>query len=94
VELVSPQILTDYVYTGLPVTDKLMILIWCLANREAYRVLSRRFVMNQGTVHYVVMKTMKVIYNKADRFIVQSKEERYLEPTENFQIADSLGSFF
>jgi len=45
-------------------------LIWSLANREAYRVLSRRFGMNQGTVHYVVMKTMKVIYNMADRFIV------------------------
>lgn len=93
-EIVSPQILTDYVYTGLPVTDKLMILIWCLANREAYRVLSRRFGMNQGTVHYVVMKTMKVIYNMADRFIVWPREERYLELSENFQIVDSLGSFF
>ena len=93
-EIVSPQILTDYVYTGLPVTDKLMILIWCLANREAYRVLSRRFGMNQGTVHYVVMKTMKVIYNMADLFIVWPREERYLELSENFQIVDSLGSFF
>ncbi len=93
-ELVSPQILTDYVYTGLPVTDKLMIFIWCLANREAYRVFSRRFGMNQGTVRYVVMKTMKVIYNMADRFIVWPREERYLELSENFKIVDSIGSFF
>jgi hypothetical protein len=71
-----------------------MILIWCLANREAYRVLSRRFGMNQGTVHYVVMKTMKVIYNMANRFIVWPREERYLELSENLQIVDSLGSFF
>ena len=57
-------------------------------------VLSRWFVMNQGTVHYVGMKTMKVIHNMADRFLVWTREERYLELSENFKIVDSLGNFF
>ncbi len=73
-----------------------MILIWCLANRDptVNPVLSRWFGMNQGTVHYMGMKTMKVIYNMADRFLVWTREERYLELSENLKIVDSLGSFF
>jgi hypothetical protein len=47
----------ENVYTGIPVTNKLMMVLWCLANREAYRVLSRRFGLNRGNVHYIVMKT-------------------------------------
>lgn len=84
-------ILGDYVYNGLPVTDKLMMVVWCLANREAYRVLSRRFVINQGTVHYVVMKTMKVIYNMANRFIRWQRMEDYQELSRNFEIVNTLG---
>lgn len=87
----SPFILGDYVYNGLPVTDKLMMVVWCLANREAYRVLSRRFAINQGTVHYVVMKTMKVIFNMANRFIRWPRLEDYQELSRNFEIVNTLG---
>nr|CAH0100609.1 unnamed protein product [Daphnia galeata] len=92
VKSVSPFILGDYVYNGLPVTDKLMMVVWCLANREAYRVLSRRFAINQGTVHYVVMKTMKVIFNMANRFIRWPRLEDYQELSRNFEIVNTLGA--
>ena len=37
-----------YGYHGLPVTVKLIMLLWTLANRESFEVLSRRFCMNRG----------------------------------------------
>ncbi len=78
----SPFILGDYVYNGLPVTEKLMMVVWCLANGEAYRVLSRRFAINQGTVHYVVMKTLKVTFERLDvshfRLLNECDEKKFV----------------
>ena len=39
-------------YLGIPVSDKLMMVLWTLANREAYRVLGRRFGLNRGVFSY------------------------------------------
>ena len=39
-------------YLGIPVSDKLMMVLWTLANREAYRVLGCRFGLNRGVFSY------------------------------------------
>ena len=56
-------------YTGIPVTDKMLMTLWCLANRESFRVLSRRFGLNRGNIHYIVLKTCRQIANLASVFI-------------------------
>ena len=51
VEITSPAIMGGRDgYHGIPVSDKLMMVVWTLANREAYRVLGRRFALNRGTI--------------------------------------------
>ena len=48
--MTSPAIMGGHDgYHGIPVSDKLMMVLWALANREAYRVLGRRFALNRGT---------------------------------------------
>jgi hypothetical protein len=49
INFVGPAVRRHNMYVDIPVTDKLLITLWCLANREAFRVLSRRFGLNRGT---------------------------------------------
>ena len=81
-------------YTGIPVTDKLMMVLWCLANREAYRVLSRRFGLNRGNVHYIVMKTCRTIAQMADIFIRWPTREQYLDLSQRFTLLNTLGKYY
>ena len=59
--IVGPVIRRDNMYTGIPVTDKMLMTLWCLANRESFRVLSRRFGLNRGNIHYSIENLGKLL---------------------------------
>jgi hypothetical protein len=93
VNITGPTIRGANVYIGIPVTDKLMMVLWCLANREAYRVLSRRFALNRGNVHYIVMKTCRVLAQMSDRFIKWPAREQYYDLSHRFTLLNTLGNY-
>ena len=79
-------------YVGIPVTDKLLMTLWCLANREDFRVLSRRFGLNRGNVHYIVMKTCRQIAGKVSNFIKWPDRNEYLGLSNNYRLPNTLGN--
>ena len=79
-------------YTGIPVTDKMLMTLWCLANRESFRVLSRRFGLNRGNVHYIVLKTCRQISTIANVFIRWPTRDQYEPLSEENNLAHTIGT--
>ena len=78
-------------YTGIPVTDKMLMTLWCLANRESFRVLSRRFGLNRGNVHYIVLKTCRHIATMANVFIKWPSRNQYEALATENTVVNTIG---
>ena len=89
--IVGPVIRRDNMYTGIPVTDKMLMTLWCLANRESFRVLSRRFGLNRGNIHYIVLKTCRQIANLASVFIKWPAINQYEALSAENTLANTIG---
>jgi hypothetical protein len=88
--IVGPVIRRENLYTGILVTDEMLMTLWCLANRESFRVLSRLFGLNRGNVHYIVLKTFRQISTIANVFIRWPTIDQYGPLSEN-PLANTIG---
>jgi hypothetical protein len=89
VNIVGPVVRRDN--TGIPVTDKMLMTLWCLANRESFRVLSRRFCLNCGNIHYIVLKTCRQIATMASVFIKWPEINQYEALSAKNTLAYTIG---
>lgn len=91
INIVGPVIRRDNLYTGILVTDKMLMTLWWLANRESFRVLSRRFGLNRGNVPYIVLKTFRQISTIANVFIRWPTIDQYGPLSEENTLANTIG---